>query len=794
MALQGQVKTIAFKSVQLFKDQTLGIGAYGAVCKAKCDDLVCAAKIIHPTLYDPMAQLQISPQREHRLPMKRFEQECGFLSTIRHPNIILYLGMHRDEDTGLPVLLMELMDDSLTHYLESSTQPIPYHIQVNICHDVALALSFLHSNKIVHRDLSSNNVLLRGNILAKVTDFGMARLGDINPQATRFTSTMCPGTDVYMPPEAVKDKPVYTEKMDCFSFGVVTLQILTRLFPKPGDRMEEVDLNHPGLPPGRVMIQVPEINRRQCHIDKVAPNHPLLPVALDCLKDNDSQRPSAEQLCERTASLKETAEYINARDRTTNRQVETTMEQLQEKLIASGDQELSECREEIQRLSRDVEHLHQDNQQLKEVNQQLERDKQRLEGENQRLEGDNQRLEGENQRLEGDNQRLEGENQRLKGDNQRLEGENQRLEREGNEKERQLNSVNHPLEESVGVIERKIVELEGQLSHRSQLQTQGGGNRSKADGEAVIKSRWREGEKAPCKMGRINDAIVEGNVVYYREWSSVGRDTIHAYHTTTFNWSLIPHCPVYTGFALAVINETLTTVGGYGVDAKDTNKLFSLTTGGDGEKSWREEFPPMPTKRYQVCALCIGTALIVVGGEKGDIYRVILKCVEVLNTSTRQWHTATDLPQPLTASSMTICGDRIYLLGGADKDIESTQSVYSCSLAALLLSGGSGLIRARSRSSSSGTWTRAANLPVSQSTAVSLRGQLIAVGGRDSHQQYCADIRRYNPSSNSWEVISHMATPRCRCLAAVLPDNQLMVVGGWIYYRNTTDSVEFGSV
>ena len=207
-----------FKSVQLLKDQSLGIGSYGAVCKAKCDDLLCAAKIIHLTLFDQTALLQIAPQREHRLPIRCFEQECEFVSAIRHPNIVQYLGMFRDVDTEtvthLPVLLMELMDDSLTHFLESSTQPISYHIQINICHDVTLALSFLHSNKIIHRDLSSNNVLLCGNVLAKVTDFGMARLGDINPQATRFTNTMCPGTDVYMPPEAVQDKPVYTEKID----------------------------------------------------------------------------------------------------------------------------------------------------------------------------------------------------------------------------------------------------------------------------------------------------------------------------------------------------------------------------------------------------------------------------------------------------------------------------------------------------------------------------------------------------------------------------------------------------
>ena len=177
---QQQDKDIGFKNVRLFNDETLGIGSYGKVCKAKCDDLLCAAKILHQTLFDPTAQQLIAPQREHRLPMRRFEQECEFLSTIRHPNIVQYLGIHRDPDTGLPVLLMELMDNSLTHFLESSPQPIPYHIQVNICHDISLALSFLHSNNIVHRDLSSSNVLVTGNIRAKVTDFGMARLSDLN--------------------------------------------------------------------------------------------------------------------------------------------------------------------------------------------------------------------------------------------------------------------------------------------------------------------------------------------------------------------------------------------------------------------------------------------------------------------------------------------------------------------------------------------------------------------------------------------------------------------------------------
>ena len=57
-------------------------------------------------------------------------------------------------------------------------------------------------------------------------------------------------------------------------------------------------------------------------------------------------------------------------------------------------------------------------------------------------------------------------------------------------------------------------------------------------------------------------------------------------------------------------------------------------------------------------------------------------------------------------------------------------------------------------------------------------------------------IHEYNPTTDSWEIISHMGTPRLDCIAAVLPNNQLMVVGGYtnedIVY--STDSVEFASV
>ena len=762
---QQQKKKIGFQSIKLFKDQTLGIGSFGKVCKAKCDDLLCAAKLIHETLFDPTAQHQIAPQQEHRLPIKRFELECEFLSTVRHPNIVQYLGMCQDPDTGLPVLLMELMDDSLTHFLESSPQPIPYHIQVNVCHDITLALSFLHSNSIVHRDLSSNNVLLIGNIRAKVTDFGMARLGDLNPQATHVTFTMCPGTDVYMPPEAVDDKPVYTEKIDCFSSGVIIIQILTQQFPKPGDRL--ITVNDPRYPQGALKLRVPEVERRQNHIREIDPNHPLLQIALDCLKDRDIDRPSAQQLFDRVVALKECSEYRG------------TQYQITSKHDSSAKEERTHVKSLQQIIQSQLNRLDEKDKILRQETQRLERER---------------------------DQAMETKEEIVR----QLRQETQQLEREKDqalvEKERQLRHVNQQLEESKQVIadfERQITELKQQLSHKGQSQIQHPYASNKAESKASIKSTWREGGRAPFATSRLNHgAIVENSMVYllYED------KCIHAYNINSSNWSPIPQCPLTGGFDIVAINGLLTTVGGYGKSSygnnstgyslENTNKLFSLT-GKSNDQKWTEEFPPMPTKRYGMIALCTGTALIVAGGTKGDIHTQDLKTVEVMNTETRQWSTAAYLPEPLKGSSITVCGDCVYLLGGWDKDHKQTKSVYSCSLSTLLfscgpMSLGQRLASTLSRSSHGRAWSRVANLPVTFSTCVSLHGQLLAIGGKDSYKNPTAAIHMYNPTTDSWEVISHMTTPRYLSLAAILPDNQLMVVGGWAAPDNhETDSVEF---
>ena len=742
--------SVGFKTVQLLKDQTLGIGSYGKVCKAKCDDLLCAAKLIHETLFDPTTHQLIAPQREHRLPMRRFEQECDFLSAIRHPNIVQYLGIYRDPDTGLPALLMELMDDSLTHFVDSSTQPIPYHIQVNICHDITLALLFLHSNSIVHRDLSSNNVLLIGNaIRAKVTDFGMASLCDQNPQATHLT--MCPGTDVFMPPEAVQDKPVYTEKIDCFSFGVITLQMLTRQFPNPGDRRRRIEINHPGLPSGTMAeVLVPETERRQNHISIIDPNHTLLQVSLDCLKDRDVERPSAQQLCERVAALKESPEYS-------------------ESVRDAEERNTAEQGRGVER-DREIRSLRQQHtQQVQGLQQIIQSQVSRLEEKDQVLrEKDVTIAAGQQEIREQRNEigQLEREKNVVMAEKERSKREDGRVIEE---KERQLGRVNQQLEECEQVIaqfQRRIAELE-QLRPATDATP-----RSKQQSRARIKITWREGGKALCEMSSsAYNAVADGTMVYVRYLKEV-----HAFITRSSSWTQLPDSPTYD-CPLVIVNNLLTVVGGL----ITTNKLFSLT--GEGRsRRWTEEFPPMPTKRRGSTALCTGTALSVAGGRREDNFT--LQTVEVMNTETLQWSTAADLPRPVWYASGAVCGDRVYILS-----LEShSKSMYTCPVSALIQS-------CKSRPTAD-VWNKVTAPPVTYTTCVSILGRLLTIGGRNSNVKPTTAVYMYNPDSDSWEVITHMATPRYNCFAAVFPNNQLIVVGGCdgvpLYSR--TDSVELATV
>ena len=342
-----------FRNVRLFKTASLGTGSYGAVCKTTCDLLPCAAKLLHPILFQYSGPGARSPRSS-------FEQECHFLNAMKHPNIVQYLGTTQDPDSGLPVLLMELMDESLTHFLERSHQPLPYHVEVTLCHDIALALDYLHSNDVIHRDLSSNNVLLIAGSRAKVTDFGMSKLLSVNPRMTPYTT--CPGTLVYMPPEALRDPPVYSKKIDSFSFGVVEIQIMTRRFPDPGPASEMVEDRRYRV--GRIPVPIPDSERRQSHIDLIDPAHPLLQMALRCLNYSEEDRPTAEVLCREIALLRERAQQRGGAVRDTERQLREENSQLSQHNRELWSQ-LETTIQELQQNTATLADSQRDNQQLR---------------------------------------------------------------------------------------------------------------------------------------------------------------------------------------------------------------------------------------------------------------------------------------------------------------------------------------------------------------------------------------------------------------------------------------------
>ena len=283
-------------------------------------------------------------------------------------------------------------------------------------------------------------------------------------------------------------------------------------------------------------------------------------------------------------------------------------------------------------------------------------------------------------------------------------------------------------------------------------------------------------------------SVVDGSVAYFLPRES---KSVFAYNSTNNKWSELPECPNTNG-SLAMVNSLLTAIGGMTSNYEITNSLLSLT-----DNKWTKQFPPMPTKRSVTVVVCSGRSLVVAGGVGGGNKK--LSTVEVMDTGTLQWSTASSLPHPLYSASATLCADQIYMLGGFYKLEEESTSVFTCSLAALLQScqtrSPGEQLKTLSLTSRPKVWHQLADTPVDGSTCASLHGRLLAVGGVYSGNEPTTAIHMYNTTTNSWEVISHMAVPRCQFSVAILPHNELMVVGGnsadnW----TSTDSVEFASI
>ena len=198
-------------------DEEIGRGGWAVVKVAHFRGLRVAAKCLYEQLVYPY----------HR---EIFQREMSFAAKLRHPNLLQFIGATVEPAM---IILTEVMPTSL-RALVNRTRLTNKQI-VSIALDVARALNYLHlmrPHPILHRDLSSANVLLEptpeDGWRAKVSDYGTANF-------SQCLQTVNPGSPVYSAPEA-HNPEMQSAKMDIYSFGVLLIEMCTSRFPEPSLR------------------------------------------------------------------------------------------------------------------------------------------------------------------------------------------------------------------------------------------------------------------------------------------------------------------------------------------------------------------------------------------------------------------------------------------------------------------------------------------------------------------------------------------------------------------------------
>lgn len=268
----------------------VGSGGFGEVFKATLKDGSCVAikKLIH---------LSYQGDRE-------FTAEMETLGKIKHRNLVPLLGYCKIGEERL--LVYEYMSNgSLEDGLHGRALRLPWERRKRVARGAARGLCFLHHNcipHIIHRDMKSSNVLLDGDMEARVADFGMARL--ISALDTHLSVSTLAGTPGYVPPEYYQSFRC-TAKGDVYSLGVVFLELLTGR--RPTDKEDFGDTNLVGwvkmkvregagkevVDPELVVAAVDGEEREMAR---------FLELSLQCVDDFPSKRPNMLQV---VATLRE---------------------------------------------------------------------------------------------------------------------------------------------------------------------------------------------------------------------------------------------------------------------------------------------------------------------------------------------------------------------------------------------------------------------------------------------------------------------------------------------------------
>ena len=235
---------------------------------------------------------------------------------------------------------------------------------------------------------------------------------------------------------------------------------------------------------------------------------------------------------------------------------------------------------------------------------------------------------------------------------------------------------------------------------------------------------------------------------------------VFKYDPDTDNWSRLPRYQ-YRRFAISIINSHLTLVGGGDDGLNPTNQLAVYEP---SSQHWTYPYHPMPTPRYWPAVVMYDIWLLVAGGR--DAGGRDLATVELLNTSTNQWLAASSLPTPCSYMTSATVNNLGYF-------VTDRKQVFRVSLPDIV----SQTVDQSTASKSPTLWRRLPDTPLERSTAISLRGYLIAVGGYHDNRTR-TDIHLYQPESEQWTKVGDLPNVRFYCSCVELPSGELLVAGG----------------
>lgn len=318
-------------------DNRLGNGAFAIVFELNFKGLKCAGKKIN--------DLDLSTDKTDTT--ERFEKECQLLSRARHPNIVQFLGVYSQENAKAPLLVMEFLPMTLTFCIDNYGT-LPDRISYSILLDIALGLNYLHSQTepIVHRDLSSNNVLLTYNLTAKISDLGISKILGVSPlQKSRRTQNF--GPSAFMPPEINVANPKYAVSIDQFSYGIIMIHLLSTKCPEP--ELPPSFCNEDGE-----LIAYTEAKRREKLLDKIGVDHPLMDLIKRCIDNSPKKRPHASDIVQQLEELLDDMSH-GTRLKKLNRLAMLQQFEADEKVFIQGQVEEKEHVKKIEMMEEEIQ-------------------------------------------------------------------------------------------------------------------------------------------------------------------------------------------------------------------------------------------------------------------------------------------------------------------------------------------------------------------------------------------------------------------------------------------------------